>query len=80
METTDQPAEFVGHKAAAAYIGIDEKTLSGYTARGTGPRIAERRVVGQYLQMVYLRKDIDTWMADRPGQGKRTDLIKVEAD
>lgn len=75
--TAEGDQEFIGHAAAAEYIGIDVKTLSGYTARGTGPVIFDRRVVDNYVRPIFLKSDIDSWQENRPGQGRRTDLIKV---
>lgn len=78
---TDQETdeEFVGYASAAEYLGIQRNTLSSYMARGTGPEPKERRVEGQYFLPVFTRGELDRWVAQRPGQGARTDLIPASA-
>ena len=53
----------------AKRAGIGPSTLSTYVARGHGPKVT---VVAGYA--LHLRADVDSWLANRPGQGARTDL------
>lgn len=69
--------EIVGYGPAAEYLGLKRNTLSSYVARGSGPRVKERRPDGQYVLPVFDRADLDKWKNSRPGQGARTDLIDV---
>lgn len=69
--------EFVGYGPAAAYLGLQRNTLSSYAARGIGPEQNDIRADGQYNLPVFLKKDLDSWKANRPGQGARTDLLPV---
>ncbi len=69
------PKEFVGFGPAADYLGLKRNTLSSYVARGSGPRVKERRIEGQYVLPVFEVADLDRWRDSRPGQGARTDLI-----
>jgi len=66
---------FVGYGQAAKYLGLQRNTLSSYCARGIGPAAAEHQVVDQYNMPVFTREELDTWRANRPGQGARTDLL-----
>lgn len=54
---------------AAERAGIERSTLATYVLRGHGPKVTP--VAGRNL---FLRADIDDWLAQRPGQGARTDL------
>lgn len=72
----DQPDELVGYGPAADYLGLERNTLSSYVARGTGPRVKDRRVEGQYVLPVFELAELDRWRDNRPGQGARTDLIR----
>lgn len=69
--------QFVGYGPASIYLGFKRNTLSSYEARGIGPKIDHREVVDQYSMPVFLRADLDDWLANRPGQGARTDLVPV---
>ena len=69
--------EIVGYGPAAKYLGLKRNTLSSYVARGSGPRVKERRIEGQYVLPVFDRAELDRWKNSRPGQGARTDLINV---
>lgn len=69
------PEELVGFGPAAEYLGLKRNTLSSYVARGSGPRVKERRPEGQYLLPVFEVTELDRWKRSRPGQGARTDLI-----
>jgi predicted transcriptional regulator of viral defense system len=86
-ETQEAPAEFVGYRDAAEYLGLARNTLSSYVSRGIGPKEKldesgepERRRDGQYLLPVFERAELDRWKEDRPGQGARTDLVSAEAE
>lgn len=78
-DAQETPDRFVGYGPAAEYLGLKRNTLSSYTARGIGPRIEDHEVVDQYNMPVFLRRDLDEWKANRPGQGARTDLIGAVA-
>lgn len=71
----------VGYKQASAYLRenyettIVHNTLSAYVTRGQGPKVSKRIKDGQYVRPVFLIADLDAWMKDRPGQGKRRDAI-----
>lgn len=67
--------KFVGYGPAATYLGLQRNTLSSYSARGIGPEIDHYEVVDQYNMPVFTRDELDRWKANRPGQGRRTDLI-----
>lgn len=54
----------------AKLAGIAASTLSTYVARGYGPPVT--MVAGYAL---HLRADVNEWLAKRPGQGSRTDLV-----
>lgn len=74
-----EETEFVGYGPAAKYLGLRRNTLSSYVARGIGPEVIERRTVGQYVLPVFNCHCLDLWLADRPGQGARTDLLHAAA-
>lgn len=78
-ESPSIPVEFVGYGLAAEYLKLRPNTLSSYVTKGTGPRAHRRVLDGQYYRPVFLRADLDEWMAARPGQGARTDLVKIDA-
>lgn len=69
--------EIVGYGPAAEYLGLKRNTLSSYVARGSGPRVKERRTEGQYVLPVFEVAELDRWKNNRPGQGARTDLIQA---
>lgn len=71
--------EFIGYGPAADYLGLKRNTLSSYVARGIGPRMDRRVPDGQYNLPVFTQEELDRWMAERPGQGARTDLIPAVA-
>lgn len=68
--------EMVGYQAAADYLGLKRNTLSAYCSRGAGPKLARSTFRGQYVQPVFTRAELDRWRANRPGQGRRTDLVE----
>lgn len=81
MTTTQEPesveqegTRFVGYGPAADYLGLKRNTLSSYSARGVGPRIADHEYRDQYRMPIFRKEDLDDWTANRPGQGARTDL------
>lgn len=75
---SDETQEFVGYGPAAEYLGIKRNTLSSYVARGIGPEaLPEKHADGQYNLPVFTRTSLDTWKAQRPGQGARTDLVSA---
>ena len=78
-ETQETPEQFVGYGPAGEYLGLKRNTLSSYNARGIGPRIDHYEVEDQYNKPVFLRRDLDEWRDNRPGQGARTDLIGAAA-
>lgn len=80
MTEFSEDHEFVGFKPAADYLGMDTNTLSSYDSKGVGPVVKERRVDRQYVKAVYTKRDLDAWVAQRPGQGARTDLIKAQTE
>lgn len=53
---------------AAALAGVKPRTWSAYVARGQAPLPAAR--VG--ATPVWDRGEVDKWLANRPGQGKRS--------
>lgn len=73
------PSEFVGYGPAAEYLGLKRNTLSSYVARGIGPMVKDSQVQGQYVLPVFDRSELDRWVAHRPGQGARTDLVSAAA-
>jgi hypothetical protein len=79
VTTQDEtPDRFVGYGPAAEYLGLKRNTLSSYVARGIGPEVEPKREAdGQYNLPVFTRQALDTWKANRPGQGARTDLTSV---
>lgn len=70
MATTD----LIGNEAAAAYVGVSVNTWRPYVARGHAPPPYRREVRSGHALPVWRRKDLDKWMAARPGPGARTDL------
>ena len=55
------PEERMTITQAAAYLGLSRRTLYGWREANTGPRsfrVGERKVV-------YLRSDLDAYLADR---------------
>jgi hypothetical protein len=54
------PEQKLDRKAAAAYIGVSDRTLENWAVRGGGPRFikASRRVI-------YRRRDLDAWLNAR---------------
>lgn len=71
------PEKFVGYGPAADYLGLQPNTLSSYSARGIGPKIADYEFEEQYRRPIFLVKDLDEWRDNRPGQGARTDLMEA---
>lgn len=71
----DTPDRLVGYGPAATYLGLQRNTLSSYCARGIGPKVDDHEVEDQYNKPVFLKRDLDEWKANRPGQGARTDLL-----
>lgn len=69
--------EFVGYGPAAEYLSLARNTLSSYVARGRGPEISYRKAEGQYNLPVFTKAALDDWVADRPGQGSRTDMVSA---
>ena len=67
--------EYVGFRAAAAYLGLRPNTLSHYANQGVGPKCQEeRRAVKGWLMRVYRKSDLDAWAKGRVGRGARVDL------
>lgn len=73
--TTDATdTEFVGYEAAGKYVGLKKNTMSFYVHRGTGPAVLRRIPDRGYNRPVFLKSELDRWMANRPGRGFRSDL------
>lgn len=66
--------ELVGNAAAGAYVGVAEKTWSGYVARRRAPQPDRREIVKGLARPVWKRATLDAWKREQPGQGARTDL------
>jgi len=56
---TDPDQKF-SRPEAAHYLGISTRTLEGWAVRGGGPRMLK---LGS--RVVYRRRDLDAWLADR---------------
>lgn len=67
--------EFVGYKAAGAYVGVSANTLSSCVSQGTGPDILRKVANGQYVSPVFLASELKRWVKNRPGKGARTDRM-----
>lgn len=72
---TQADQEFVGYKAAGAYIGVSANTLSSHVSQGTGPDILRRVANGQYISPVFTAGALRHWVENRPGKGARTDRM-----
>ena len=59
-------SDLISTAEAATLAGVAASTLRAYTARGQGPKTT---VPGWYR-----RRDVERWIATRPGRGARTDL------
>lgn len=66
--------EIIGNDAAAAYVGVQPGTWRPYVKRGRAPQPDRREVAGGHALPVWKRSTLDRWLANRPGQGARTDL------
>lgn len=44
-------------RSAAAYVGLDEKTMANYRSRGIGPKFVKRG------RIFYYKVDLDEWIA-----------------
>lgn len=65
--------EFVGYRPAAAYLGVKPSTLSAYVKAGTGPEPELDRVrEGGCLLTVFTKEELDRWLEERPGRGRKT--------
>lgn len=60
---------------AAALAGIEQATFTSYVNRGQAP--AEVGRVG--ARRVWSRTEVEEWIENRPGQGRRTDLQRTRA-
>ncbi|MFI7071870.1 DNA-binding protein [Micromonospora sediminicola] len=59
--------EFVGYRAAAAYLGTHKSTLSVYVSQGIGPEPElDRVLVDGALQVVFTKAELDRWLDDHP--------------
>ncbi len=67
--------EFVGYKAAGAYVGVSANTLSSCVSQGTGPDILRKVARGQYVSPVFTASELERWVKNRPGRGARTDRM-----
>lgn len=67
--TTLDTDQLIRSSDAARLAGIAPSTFSTYVMRGYGPK--STKVAGYTL---FLRSDVEEWLAKRPGQGARTDL------
>lgn len=63
-------ADYMTAPEAAAAAGIEPDTFTSYVSRGQAPA-SSARIVGR---RVWLRADIEQWISNRPGRGRRTDL------
>jgi hypothetical protein len=70
------PEEFIGYAAAGKYLGLRGDTLSSYVSHGHGPTKDRDVREGQYVRPVFTRTELDRWQSQRPGQGRRTDLVR----
>ncbi len=43
-------------RSAAAYVGLDEKTMANYRSRGIGPKFVKRG------RIFYYKADLDEWI------------------
>lgn len=78
MTTQEEiPEQIVGYAAASKYLGVKRNTLSSYVARGIGPAAIGHQVDGQYNLPIFTKTGLDEWLAARPGQGRRTDLVSA---
>lgn len=59
-------------REAADFAGVTRSTWDSYVTRGYAPKAD-----GWFgAQRYWLRSTMETWKANRSGQGKRTDLAK----
>lgn len=68
---------FAGHKAAE-YLGISPVTWRGYVFRGVAP--AADGHDDDLDRDYWLQSTLDTFKANRIGQGKRTDLARRKSE
>lgn len=68
--------DYLGAGAAAEHLGLSRKTVEGFIEHNTfaTPDARIGRIRG------WLVPTLDTWRANRPGQGARTDLRKEGSD
>ena len=57
---TDTDQRYMDSRAAAAYLGLSEKTLRRMRVTGGGPRFAKAR-----RRVIYDRVDLDDWVGRR---------------
>jgi hypothetical protein len=71
---TRKPAELIGNRAAAEYVGLAERTWSAYVARGHAPGPVRREIDGGHALPVWSRAALDEWQRTRPGRGRRREV------
>lgn len=63
--------EIVGNADAAAYVGVSVNAWRPYVARGQAPAPVRREIRGGHALPVWTRAQLDQWLANRPGRGRR---------
>jgi predicted DNA-binding transcriptional regulator AlpA len=66
MKRKVDPADLLGAAEVAELLGVAPKTISSYLARGLMPKPVRRLRSGP----VWVRADIEAWVAERPRYGK----------
>jgi hypothetical protein len=58
--------------SAAAYLGLNEKTLANYRCKGIGPKFVKRG------RIFYFKSDLDEWLAQ--GRVQSTAQARFQAE
>ncbi len=58
--------------SAAAYLGLNEKTLANYRCKGIGPKFVKRG------RVFYFKKDLDDWL--NAGRAQSTAQARFQTD
>lgn len=65
-------SERLSVSAAAKLAGLKTDTWRAYVTRGQAPK--EDGIDETFGRKYWYRTTVETWMANRPGQGSRTDI------
>lgn len=65
--------DVIGNDAAASLAGVRPGTWRTYVTRGQAPQPYRHEISRGHALPVWRRSALTDWLANRPGQGARTD-------